>query len=105
MASRLRRFGNRDLALKIKRFLTANRTKQDGTVEFRPEQLDAHIHLAHVNKPPRAQLIPRIRLAIRSKGLFTIDAGGHVTPVSRRYRLVRNRFKVENVDGVCSAAD
>src|SRR5262245_55707159 len=105
MASGLRRFCYRNVALKIKSLLTTNRTKQDRAVELCSEQLDAHIHFAEIDKSPRTQLVTRIGLAIGSQCFFAIDSRRHIAPVGRRNRLSRNGLEIENIQGVGCAAD
>src|SRR5882757_502391 len=89
----------------MKRLLRAQWAENDGTVEPRPQQLDAHIDLADIDQAPRVQLVARICITVGPERFFSINAAGQVAPVSRRNIPARDSLEVEDVQRIAGAID
>ena len=105
MVARPRRFGDRDLALRMKELVAPGRGNDDGIIQPGAEKLDRHVDLAHIIETPREQLELEKALSVGAQRHFVVDARGHVAEVRRRHVLPRDGLEVEHIDRILGTRD
>src|SRR5713226_4738944 len=73
-----RRAGHGDFALGMESFLAAYGGKHNWRVPLCAEEVHRHVDVFHIDQPARANLDPRIALAIRPHGSIVIHAGREI---------------------------
>src|SRR5262245_40212714 len=92
--------GGSHFAVAMKCPLTSNRAQNNRRIEFDAEEFNRHVKAAYIDEALGTELISRETVAIRLQRVFAVDAGHQITPVSRGYRLLSERLKVEHIESV-----
>ncbi len=93
------------LAVGMIGFMAAGRIDDDRRFVALAENFRAHVDLADVDQPARAELEFQKALAVGAQRDVVVDAGGHVAEMRRRHVLVHHRLEIEYVERFLGAGD
>jgi hypothetical protein len=99
--------GARDgkLSVRMKGAVAARRRDHDRAVVGRAQNIRAHVDLADVDQPARAQGEFAEALPIGAQRDFVVGAGRHVAEMRRRHVLLHHRLEIEDVDRLARVLD
>jgi hypothetical protein len=89
-----------EFAIRIKKFLAGGRTREDGAVVHRAEQVRPHIYLARVAKPARSQLDTLEPFAVGAESSVVVHSARQVRPVDRIDFAARGFLKINHAESL-----